>query len=702
MVSSRKSTGEWLRALSEKKTFGRIFGVGVVATVYFAAAKLGLSLAFVAEQVSPVWPPTGIALATVLLFGYQFWPGITLGAFLANMTANEPVPTACGIAIGNTLEAVIGAWLLRRVFAFDTALQRVKDAIALILIAAILSTMISATIGVISLSLGRVYLPELQRTIAWSDFWTLWWEWWLGDAMGALLVAPPLLTWATGQSQRSLRRPVEALALIAGLIATSWVVFLGGLTTGLGGSSLAYIVFPFVIWAALRFGQRATTAVTLVASSMTIWATLQGLGPFGAGPVHDRLLLLQVFMGVVASTALLLGAALAERQRAEQTLHEADRRKDEFLATLAHELRNPLAPIRTGVDLIRMMDLDNLELREVLEMLDRQVQQITRLVDDLLDVSRVTRGKIHLQLQSIDLATVAIRAVETSQPILDGRGHELTVTLPHEPLYVHADSIRLIQVLANLLNNAAKYTEQGGRITLTVAREGHEATVRVCDTGQGIDRELLPRVFDLFAQGDRSRLPSHGGLGIGLTLVRSLVEMHGGSVEAFSQGLGAGSEFVVRLPLDPDAQMSPTNPVLQENGHPNVTGAARRILVVDDNLDAARSLAILLKTAGHQVHTAHTGPTALEMAATHRPAVVLLDIGLPEMTGYEVARRIREQPWGRDIVLIAVTGWGQPEDRRQAIESGFNHHLTKPVELATLTDLLGRLTVNVPPIEGGC
>jgi signal transduction histidine kinase len=305
---------------------------------------------------------------------------------------------------------------------------------------------------------------------------------------------------------------------------------------------------------------------------------LHNLGPFGTGPIQGRLLLLQAFMGVVAITALLLGAALCERRRAEEEvrkseqqiraaledLKEADRRKDEFLATLAHELRNPLSPIYTGIELMRLLDPNDPELLEVRDMLSRQVQHLTRLVDDLLDVSRVTQGKVRLRMEPIDLAVVLNQAIETSRPLLESRRHELTVSLPDEPLYVQADPMRMGQVFANLLNNAAKYTAEGGQVAIAALRNGTQAVVRVRDTGVGIATDMLPRIFDLFAQADRSLDRSEGGLGIGLTLVRSLVEMHSGSVQVLSEGLGKGSEFIVRLPLLTEPPVSKTRRLTSE------------------------------------------------------------------------------------------------------------------------------------------
>jgi signal transduction histidine kinase/CheY-like chemotaxis protein len=382
---------------------------------------------------------------------------------------------------------------------------------------------------------------------------------------------------------------------------------------------------------------------------------------------------------------------VAQRQRLEKELQrradelaDADRRKDEFLAMLGHELRNPLAPIRNAVHLLRRLAASDPNLRQPTDLIERQVQAMTRLVDDLLDVSRITRGKIQLRREPVDLAAAVTRGVETARPLIDAHGHVLTVTLPPEPIRLEADPTRLAQVIGNLLTNAAKYTEQGGHIGLTVERRPGEAAVRVRDDGVGIPAALLPQVFDLFAQGDRSPARSEGGLGIGLTLVKNLVEMHGGRVEARSEGPGQGSEFVVRLPL-PDEQ-APNEGEAAAGGRRPVP--PRRVLVVDDNVDAAESLATLLRVDRHEVRTAHDGPTALEEAATFRPEVVLLDIGLPKMDGYEVARRLRGQDGFQKALLVALTGYGQEEDRRRAAAAGFDAYLVKPADPAALHDLL--------------
>jgi CheY-like chemotaxis protein len=371
------------------------------------------------------------------------------------------------------------------------------------------------------------------------------------------------------------------------------------------------------------------------------------------------------------------------RQRV-QDLEEAQRQIHEFLATLAHELRNPLAPIRNAVSLMQMGGLGESMVEWYRTVIDRQVTHLARLVDDLLDVSRIANGKITLQRAPVDMALVVENAVDACRPLIDARKHTLEVLLPIERLRVDGDFTRLSQILLNLLNNAAKFTPPGGTIRLTVEREGEQVVLRVRDTGYGIPADLLPRVFDLFTQGDRSLERSEGGLGIGLALVRRLVERHGGAVEAHSDGAGHGSELVVRLPLLALPADAPggAGPEL-----PPRTGL-RRVLVIDDNRDAAESMTVLLELWGHEVRIAYNGPDAVGLAADYRPDAVLLDIGLPGMNGYEVAQRLRELPGCEGAMLMAVTGYGQDEDRRRSREAGFDHHLTKPVEPAVLQSLL--------------
>ncbi|HEY4215023.1 MAG TPA: response regulator [Steroidobacteraceae bacterium] len=396
-----------------------------------------------------------------------------------------------------------------------------------------------------------------------------------------------------------------------------------------------------------------------------------------------------------------LQSEVAERVRIERALKEADRHKDEFLAMLAHELRNPLAPIYNAVQLMRRKPMADPQLIWSRDIIERQLAHLSRLVDDLLDVSRITRGKINLNKERTEIWALVGRAVETTQPLITERDHELTIDVIDDGLAVVGDPTRLTQALGNILSNAAKYTERGGRIVVSARRDGPEVDIRVVDNGEGIPGDLLPDIFNLFTQLDRTSGHAQGGLGIGLALVRKLVEMHGGSVTASSEGAGKGSEFRIRLPLDTQdvpASLSPgaSRRSAASNDHEqsiDVSGdrVKRRILLADDNNDALESLATLLQLGGHDVVTASNGALALECAERHRPEVMLLDIGMPLVDGYEVARRIRVQPWGQQITLVALTGWGQDSDRRRSREAGFDSHLVKPLDMDKLTELLERL-----------
>ncbi len=385
---------------------------------------------------------------------------------------------------------------------------------------------------------------------------------------------------------------------------------------------------------------------------------------------------------------------ISERKRLEQNLRtlaadlsDADRRKNEFLAMLAHELRNPLAPISNAVQVLRLGSADSDAVHGASDVLERQVAQMARLVDDLLDLSRITRGKIELRTERVELASIIEQAVEAARALYKREGHTLTMTLPPQAVYLNADPARLTQVLGNLLNNACKFTDKGGHIHIAVEPEGAHVAIRVRDNGIGIAVEHLPHLFDMFTQIDTSLQRSRDGLGIGLTLVKTLVEMHGGTVDVHSEGPGRGSEFVVRVPLLVDTLTTASTAVVPGP----LAAQSRRVLIVDDNEDGAESLAMLLSLEGHETRTAHDGLAAVEAVERFRPHAVLLDIGLPKLDGYEVCRYIRKQPWGKDVMLVATTGWGQDEDRHKSMEAGFNTHLVKPVDHDALARLLASL-----------
>lgn len=376
---------------------------------------------------------------------------------------------------------------------------------------------------------------------------------------------------------------------------------------------------------------------------------------------------------------------ITQQKRSQRELEDADLRKNEFIALLAHELRNPLGPIRHAVKILRARAPSPEELAWATSIIDRQAEHMSRLVEDLLDVSRITRGRIQLRRERLDVTAILKGAVEASAALIERSHHQLKVTLPPEPLFVNGDTTRLTQVITNLLDNAAKYTDPGGQIRLSAAREDGMAVIRVKDSGIGIPSEVLPRIFDMFTQAGMSLERAQGGLGVGLSLVERLVKLHDGTVTAYSRGAGQGSEFTVRLPAvtaQPvpaerrEKQLSPT-PVKH-----------CRVLVVDDNEDSVDSLAMLLEMMGHEVRTANDGAKALGIADEFRPDVGIFDIGLPKMNGYELASELRQKPWAKDVVLVALTGWGQQEHRRRSADSGFNHHLTKPVELDVLQQIL--------------
>jgi signal transduction histidine kinase/integral membrane sensor domain MASE1 len=831
------------------------FGVMVA---YFVTAKLGLRLAVVAEQVTAVWPPTGIALAAVLLLGGRIAPAIWLGAFLVNVTVNESLATAAGIATGNTLEALVGAWLLRRVVGIGQSVAQLRDAIGLIVFGALASPTVSATIGVVSLVLGRLQ--------PWSSFWTIWVVWWLGDAMGALVAAPVILAWiAAWRKHWRAPRLAEAAAGLAGLGFIGLLVFTGVFGRAASNHPLEYTIFPFLIWFALRFGRLGATTVTAVGSVIAVWGTAHSYGPFATSDPNESLILLQVFLGVVAMSGLVLAAAIHERnvadrrraadyavthaladspslgeaaprilravgesldwpvgalwtedpdcgalrcpvvwvaarrafpefegatrqrtfrpgvglpgqvwadgravwvadvvadptfsrapiarreglhgafafpivlgdrpwgvveffsrqierqdvdllemmtvvgsqigqfierkqveveraallvreQAARAEAEAASRAKDEFLAMLGHELRNPLGAISSAIGVLERVEPHSPAAERAHAIIGRQAGHLARLVNDLLDVARVTSGKIPLRCQPLDLKEIVERCLTALQHA--GRTGQHRMSLVGDGGLVNGDPTRLEQVVGNLLDNALKYTPPGGRVDVTVTREQDEAVLRVRDSGVGIPPEALSGVFELFVQGAQSLDRAQGGLGMGLTLAKRLVELHGGRIAVASEGQDRGTEFTVRLPL---ARVPPDG---VGSGAIPPQGPPRRILVIEDHADARDSLCLWLRQWGHEVDEADNGVRGLEQILATRPEVALVDIGLPGRDGYDLARTIRGTPAGAQICLIALTGYGQAEDRRRAEEAGFDRHLVKPVDEQQLQAVLASL-----------
>lgn len=470
-----------------------------------------------------------------------------------------------------------------------------------------------------------------------------------------------------------------------------------------GIALLIVVVSSMLRWWLHPILEEGSFAVHLLAIMLVAW--LGGVGPclfaqvltliisdrfFGTPPSNEENAFKAIFgltayfsIGIAVSwLSQSVRAAQLKARLTEQSLRDAHRRKDEFLAMLAHELRNPLAPIGNGLQILEIAGDDVELLEEARVMMQRQFEHLVRLVDDLLDVSRIARGKIELRKESLVLGPVVERAVEAVRPLTDGLGHHLVVELPAQPLWLRGDAVRLAQVITNLLTNAARYTDRGGEITVVAERVGDHAVVTVRDTGIGIAPDVLPKVFDMFVQAEHGFSRGHGGLGLGLTLVKSLVHLHGGEVEARSEGLGKGSEFVVRLPL-----LSQPAQDEADSGRTRHEHIPRRILVLDDNTDAADSLARLLALRRHDVRVAHNGHDALQIGSEFQPEIAILDLGMPGMDGFAVAKQLRASANGSAIKLVALTGWGGPDDRERTQATGFDHHFVKPITIEALESI---------------
>jgi signal transduction histidine kinase/ActR/RegA family two-component response regulator len=667
------------------------FGLGVV---YFVAGKLGLAVAFVHPSATPIWAPAGIALAAVLVLGYRVWPVIMVGAFLVNFTTKGSWETSLAIAVGNTLEALVGGALAERFANGARCFVRRRDVVRFVLFTGLMSTMVSATVGVTTLSLAGY--------ARWSDYGSIWLTWWLGDTGGDLVVAPFLVLWATDfRLDWDTPMALEASALLLAIAVLG--VFVTVPWPPLSGYPVAFLSFPLILWAAFGFGPRETATVVLLLSVVAVWRTLHGFGPFAVASGNESLLLLDSFLVVASLTGLGLAAVVHEQQSTAQALKNAERRlqgllryeqaerrqaeaiskeKDQFLAVLGHELRSPLSALMHAIAALQQATKQEPRSAQLHSIIDRQAQYLAHLVDDLLDVSRLDSGKIRLAVERLDLKEIVELCLSSFGEA--GAWRERTVSTTLEPAWVRADATRLYQVVTNLLDNATKFTSAGGRIDVTVRPNDGQAVLEVKDNGRGIDPATLPRVFDFFAQADDSLDRSHGGLGIGLTIVRRLVEMHDGRVEARSAGPGQGSEFVVRLPLQdaPPARLAPS---------PSLSSAVQqclRVLVVEDYEDSRMALEVCLGLLGHSVQSAADGLRGVELAREWRPDAALVDIGLPGLDGYDVAKRIRSTPAGSGMLLVAITGYGQAEVRQRALEAGFNECLVKPVNPQDLGWLL--------------
>jgi signal transduction histidine kinase len=651
--------------------------IAVLTIIYFIAGKLALQVAFLNASASPVWPSAGIALAALLVLGYRTWPAIFIGAFLVNFTTAGNIATSLGIATGNTLEAVCGAWLVNRFAGGATIFDRAGNVFKFAL-AVTISTLISPSFGVTSLTLGG-FAP-------WSNYNAIWLTWWLGDVTGDLVMAPLVVLWCIGATRRWTRGEiVEVSLLFLGLIFVAEISFGGWFPISAKNYPISFLYGPFLVWLAFRFTPRETATGIFILASIGIWGTLHGLGPFVLETENQSLLILQTRTAVLAITAMTLAAGMAERRRAEAVIEEqktaveaANRTKDNFLAMLSHELRTPLTPVIAALEALKMEPLDTGELKAALAMIRRNIDLESQLIDDLLDLTRITTDRLQLQLEPRDAHRAIANVAEMCASEIDARNLDLSLDLRATDHHVAADAPKFQQIIWNLLKNAIKFTGENGRITISSSNPSPQSlTIGVTDTGIGIEPELMKRIFNRFEQGDRSFQQRFGGLGLGLTISKSLAEAHGGTLVAESEGRGRGARFFFTIKtvlVQERAGQPPTAPS-------KASRRALRILLVDDHPDTTAALERLLTRRGHTVAAAHDMRSAMEAAERGQFDLLVSDVGLPDGSGPELMTHLRAKSGIRGI---AISGFGMNGDVEKSINAGFSEHLVKPVSLERL------------------
>ena len=663
------------------RRFPTLPAAAVLALVYFVAGKLALKLAFLHASASPVWPPTGIALAALLLLGYRVWPAIFIGAFLVNATTVGSIATSLGIATGNTLEALCGAWLVNHfaggLHVFDRPQNVFKFAGA-----AILSTIVSPTFGLTSLA--------LVGFADWANYGTIWMTWWLGDFAGALVVAPLILLWSTAPPRRWTRRDaVEVGVLLFLLFAVTEAVFGGWISVSARNYPISFICGPIVIWTAFRFTQRETATGIFLLSAIAIWGTLHGFGPFSMQTENQSLITLQAWTAVLTITAMALSSAMAEHRRAQATLEQqksaveaANRTKDNFLAMLTHELRTPLTPVLAALDMLEREPGSSQDAKSALAMARRNVELEGQLIDDLLDLTRIAKHKLQLKFDSLDAHETIANVAEICRAEADARQLHLQLHLRAGAHYVSADTAKFQQIIWNLLKNAIKFTPAHGDITISSTNpEPQLLAISVRDTGVGIDSEIMELIFNPFEQGERSFQQRYDGLGLGLAISKSLAQAHGGTLTAKSEGRDRGSTFVLSMHT-----VSPAKTAATKSPEPTAIRPLR-ILLVEDHQDTCAALEKLLIRRGHLVAATHSMRSAMETAARNQFDLLISDIALPDGNGAELMTYLHAISGMRGI---AISGFGMNGDIERSLEAGFAEHLIKPVKMENLEAAIER------------
>ncbi len=661
--------------------------ISALALIYFIAGKLSLHLAFLNASASPVWPPAGIALAALLVLGFRVWPAIFLGAFVVNLMTAGNIWTSLGIAGGNTLEALCGAWLVNRFAGGARVFDRPQDVFKFAL-AALISTTVSPAVGVTSLALGGFVQS--------ANYGAIWLTWWLGDASGVLVVAPLLILWSVTASRRNWNRAqaVEVTILLLLLVALAETVFGGWLPISAHNYPISFICGPIVIWTAFRFTPRETATGIFVLSAIAIWGTVHGFGPFILQTKNQSLVMLQGWTAALTITAMAIAAAIAERNRTQAAIEQqkdaveaANRTKDNFLAMLSHELRTPLTPVLAALDTLEADGLRSTESKNSLSMIRRNVELESQLIDDLLDLTRIAKDKLQLRFGPLDAHEVINNVVEICRPEAQARNLTLHLNLRGGAHHVSGDAAKFQQIVWNLLKNAIKFTADNGEITISSSNpEPQLLAVAVHDTGIGIEPEIMNRIFDPFEQGEHAFQRRYGGLGLGLAISKSLAQAHGGTLIARSEGRDRGSTFILTMKT-----VSPP-PRIVKLTSPMPESRPLRILLVDDHLDTCTALERLLVRRGHLVAAAHNVRSAMETAARNPFDLLISDIALPDGTGTELMtylRAISRMPG------IAISGFGMNGDIEKSIEAGFAEHLVKPVKMESLEAAIDRVMAAV-------
>ena len=657
--------------------------IGVLALIYFVAGKLALKLALVNASASAVWPPAGIALAALLVLGYRVWPAIFVGAFLVNLTTAGNFFTSLGIASGNTLEAVCGAWLVNRFAAGAQVFDRPQNVFKFAL-AALISSSLSPSFGVTTLALGG-FAP-------WANYWTIWSTWMLGDFSGDLVVAPLLILWSVPVTQRNWnqREVIEVSVLLLLLVVLAEIVFGGWLPISARNYPISFICGPIVIWTAFRFTPRETATGIFVLSAIAIWGTLNGFGPFILRTDNQSLVMLQTWTAALTITAMAIAAAISERNRAhaaveqqKEAVEAANRTKDNFLAMLSHELRTPLTPVIAALDALETETAPSDLAKCSLSMIRRNVELESQLIDDLLDLTRIAKDKLQLRFGSLDAHAVISNVVEICRAEAQDRQVNVRVNLRAGAHHVLADAAKFQQIVWNLVKNAIKFTGENGDVTISSTNpEPQTLVISVKDTGIGIAPEIMNRIFDPFEQGEHSFQRRYGGLGLGLAISKSLAQAHGGTLAARSDGRDRGSTLTLTM----KTVAPPARVVKLTARAPEIRPL--RILLVDDHLDTCTALERLLVRRGHLVAAAHNVRSAMEAAARSPFDLLISDIALPDGTGTELMTYLRAIA---HIPGIAISGFGMNGDIEKSFEAGFAEHLVKPVKMENLEAAIDRV-----------